>query len=196
MHTSVVRVGLRKKGDVMTPKEVVEYLLSSVVSRKEIFDGAIDRGLGQGMQIEKWVLIEMIPQLKRLRSRGTIELGESEHKYPIKKTTRFEHCDIWWKKERHEHWLEVKTIVLTNDAPLGSLEDVAKDLDKMNRLKKPFCYHHLSMIFPLREESLTRWGDDLTSVYGQQHLSFESDWKYPLWGDKYLYLALFGFNSV
>ena len=90
----------------------------------------------------------------------------------------------------------MKTIVFTDDARLGSLEDIAKDLDKMNRLKKPFCYRHLSILFPVHEASLGRWKSNLANVYGPHSLSFEGDWQYPLWGSRYLYLALFGLDSA
>ena len=78
-----------------TPQEVVEYLLSPAIQRKEIWDAALDRGLGQGMQIEKWVLIETVPRLRALQAQGHVTHGESEHKYTIKKTTKYEHCNTW-----------------------------------------------------------------------------------------------------
>ena len=180
----------------MRPTEIVEHLLSSVAPRKEIWGAALDRGLGQGMQIEKWVLIEMIPRLKELQAQGHITHGESEHKYPIKKTTRYEHCDVWWQQDDDEHWLEVKTIVLTESAQLGSIKDTVKDLDKMNRLRRPFHFHHLGIVFGVSEESLPTWKKDLASTYTQHGLSFEGEWKHHLWEDKTLYSAFFGLDSV
>ena len=144
------------------------------------------------MQIEKWVLIEMVPRLKELRVQGTIMRGEGEHKYPIKATTRYEHCDIWWRQDDGEHWLEVKTIVLTPDAQLGSLEDVAKDLEKMNSLRSPFHYHHLGVVFPVQESALPQWKSQLADTYTQHELAFEGEWKHLLWKTKSLYIALFG----
>jgi len=78
------------------------------------------------MQIEKWVLIEMIPRFQELQAQGHITHGECEHKYTIKKTTRYEHCDVWWQQDDDEHWLEVKTIVLTRDAQLDLLLTLPK----------------------------------------------------------------------
>ena len=177
----------------MTKSEhIVEYLLSSIVPRKEIWKAALDRGLGQGMQIEKWVLIEMIPRLKELQAQGNIIHGESEHKYTLKKTTRYEHCDIWWQQDDGEHWLEVKTIVLTPNAQLGSLKDIVKDLGKMDRLVKPFHYHHLGIVFPVQESSPSQWKRMLADTYTQHGLMFEGEWEYPLWKTKALYVALFG----
>jgi hypothetical protein len=176
----------------MAPRKIVEYLLSAVICRKEILDSAIDRGLGKGMQIEKWILIEMVPRLKELRSRGTIERGESEHKYPIKKSTRYEHCDIWWQQEGQEHWLEVKTIVLTGGALLGSPDDIAKDLDKMNRLRAPYHYHHLGIVFPVQEGAVPYWRGKLAGIYEQHGLSYEGQWEHALWKGECLYLALYG----
>jgi hypothetical protein len=180
----------------MVPKKIVEHLLSAVMCRKEILDSAIDRGLGEGMQIEKWILIEMVPRLKELRSQGTIERGESEHKYPIKKSTRYEHSDIWWQQEGQEHWLEVKTIVLTAGVVLGSTNNIANDLDKMDRLRAPDHYHHLGVVFPMQEDALPHWRDRLAGIYGQHGLSFEGQWEHALWEGKCLYLALYGRSGL
>ena len=159
----------------MTPHKIVRCLLSSVIDRREIWDAALDRGLGQGMQIEKWVLIEMVPQLKELQEQGLIARGEQEHEYTLKKTTRYEHCDIWWQQGDGEHWLEVKTIVLTGTTQLGSLEDIAKDLAKMDRLVAPFHYHHLGIVFPIHESALPRWKSRLADTYRQYGLAFEGE---------------------
>jgi len=176
----------------MVPREIVEHLLSAVICRKEILDCATDRGLGEGMQIEKWILIETSPRLKELRSLGAIERGENEHKYPIKKSKRYEHCDIWWQQEGQEHWLEVKTIVLTDGALLGSLDNIAQDLDKMNRLRDPDHYHHLGIVFPVQESAVPQWRDELAGLYGQHGLLCEGQWEYALWEGKCFYLALYG----
>ncbi len=43
-----------------TPREIVEWLITEPAKRIEIWTLAVNRGLGAGMQIEKWLLIEML----------------------------------------------------------------------------------------------------------------------------------------
>ncbi len=61
--------------------EIVQYMLASIPSRQEIFNIALDRGRGEGMHIEKWMLIEMLARLKELKDVNS-EV-EGEHKYRI-----------------------------------------------------------------------------------------------------------------
>lgn len=134
----------------------------------------------------------MIPRLKELRAQGHITCGEGEHKYPIKKSTKYEHCDIWWQQDDGEHWLEVKTIILTKSAPLGSTKDIIRDLGKMGSLVCPFRYHHMGIVFPVHDSALRQWKGDLADTYTGNGLAFEGEWKHPLWETESLYITLFG----
>ena len=100
------------------------------------------------MQIEKWILIEMLAKLIELKNKGILDYIEGEHKYPIKKTSRYEHCDLWWQVKNDEHWLEVKTLVMSGFQLRGSIDEIRNDLDKKNRLRPTDIFHHLTIVFP------------------------------------------------
>jgi len=139
----------------MQVQEVVDYLLDKIKTRKEIFDVAIDRGKGYGMQIEKWILIEMLSRLKELKVKGRLSKVEGEHKfserkYEDKKTSRYEHCDLWWiDNNDQENWLEVKTIVFPQSGQLGKYTDITIDLAKEKRINTPHVFYHLTFLFPI-----------------------------------------------
>ena len=84
------------------------------------------------MQIEKWILVEMLPKLIKLKIDGYLNEVEGEHQYRYpknpKKSNRREDCDFWWNIDNEQHWLEVKTIVLANDGQKGTFDDISMDL--------------------------------------------------------------------
>ena len=86
----------------------------------------------------------------------------------------------------------MKTIVLTQNTQLGSISDIVKDLKKMDRLIKPFHYHHLGIVFPVRESALFQWKGRLADTYTKHGLAPEGEWEHPLWKSNSLYVALFG----
>ena len=170
----------------MEISDVVEYMLEPVITRKEIFDTAIDRGLGEGMQIEKWILIEMLSRLKGLKAQGKLSQVEGEHKYKTKKTSRYEHCDLWWKDENGESWLEVKTIVFGLSAQKGKYSDISRDIKKGDRINKDDTFHHLTFLFPVDHDFNDK---DLCEVY--EGFILEKKWRYKIWPDKYLLIVLY-----
>src|SRR2546422_7750193 len=105
----------------MEAKDIIKELSSAITSRADILNIAVDRGFGDGMQIEKWVLIEMLAKLVQLQKQGLVEYAEGEHKYPLKTGRVYEHSDLWWRVNNQEHWLEVKTIVFCKDKQRGNL---------------------------------------------------------------------------
>jgi hypothetical protein len=149
---------------------IVEYMTAGIETRKECLELAFDRGLGSGMKIENWILTEMLAKLVQLRDNGTVESVEGEHKYPKKKSTRFEHCDLWWKINGKEHWLEVKTVKVEKD-----IGEVSKDLEKNERLREDDIFHHLSIVFS-GKPMLDDRGEKLNALYKQKGLSNEADW--------------------
>jgi len=130
--------------------DVVKYCLEPVVSRPEIFQVSCDRGLKAGMKIEKWILVEMTARLKELVSSGKLDACEGEHKYPIKKTSRYEHCDLWWRTGGVEHWLEVKTKGFDLLGNIDRYENSLRDLDKVKRLRHSDVFHHLTLDISLQ----------------------------------------------
>jgi len=178
-------------GDCMNSIKIVKYMTRAIESRKNCLNLAIDRGLGEGMRIEEWILVEMLSKLVELRNQGYLENIEREHKYRFKKITRFEHCDLWWSLNNNQHWLEVKTIVLSKDQQRGSLKEIYKDLDKRNRLSKNDIFHHLSIIFPLDLKDENLWKNQLDSLYKENGLKYEADWHNETWNEQFLLMILY-----
>jgi len=175
----------------MNSIKIVKYMTRAIESRKNCLNLAIDRGLGEGMQIEQWISVEMLSKLVELRNQGYLENIEREHKYRFKKITRFEHCDLWWSLNNNQHWLEVKTIVLSKDKQRGSLKEIYKDLDKRNRLSKNDIFHHLSIIFPLDLKDENLWKNQLDSLYKENGLKYEADWHNETWNEQFLLMILY-----
>lgn len=178
-------------GDCMNSIKIVKYMTRAIESRKNCLNLAIDRGLGEGMLIEEWILVEMLSKLVELRNQGYLENIEREHKYRFKKITRFEHCDLWWSLNNNQHWLEVKTIVLSKDQQRGSLKEIYNDLDKRNRLSKNDIFHHLSIIFPLDLKDENLWKNQLDSLYKENGLKYEADWHNETWNEQFLLMILY-----
>lgn len=178
-------------GDCMNSIKIVKYMTRAIESRKNCLNLAIDRGLGEGMQIEEWILVEMLSKLVELRNQGYLENIEREHKYRFKKITGYEHCDLWWSLNNNQHWLEVKTIVLSKDQQRGSLKEIYKDLDKRNRLSKNDIFHHLSIIFPLDLKDENLWKNQLDSLYKENGLKYEADWHNETWNEQFLLMILY-----
>lgn len=172
--------------------EIIKYMTDSIQIRKECLDIAFNRGLGNGMQIENWILLEMRVKLEQLKENGTIDFAEIEHKYPIKKTRRFEHCDLWWSMNGDQHWAEVKTIVLANDEQKGKFEDIINDLDKNNRLRPSDFLHHLTYVFPMESSDNEHWTEQLKEIYEGNGFIFKNQWNYELEHDKILFMILAG----
>lgn len=184
----------------MDEKSIVEFILSSIINRKEIFDISIDRGLGKGMQIEKWILVEMLSKLMILKNNKKIEKIEGEHDYlKLKrldqKRKKYEQCDLWWKTNNEEHWLEVKTIVTLNKNQRGTLKNIKKDLDKVNRLLSSHIFHHLTFLFPVEEDKIDNWKRELLELYKNNNFFFKNEWCYNLWKDKSLLISLYTYNN-
>jgi hypothetical protein len=114
----------------MNVAHIVEYLIQSPVARTEIWAYAVNRGLGNGMQIEKWLLIEMAARMMELQRNGVVQDAEGEHKFPFAKVRYHEHCDLWWTQYEIEHWLEIKTMVVGEKKSLGKIEDIVADVGK------------------------------------------------------------------
>jgi hypothetical protein len=176
---------------IMNAKEAIKiakYLTSAIESREECLSLAFDRGLGEGQQIEEWMLTEMLAKLVELREEEIANCVEGRHKYPIKKTTDYERCDLWWNVEGEEHWLEVKTIVLARDHQRGSIEEVRADLEKRNRLRPTDIFHHLTIIFPVESSEEGYWREELRVLYEGNGLSYIDHWHYKVdWNHEVLH---------
>ena len=198
----------------MEPEKIVEDMLTDVISRSECFDVAIDRGLGQRQHIEKWILVEMLVRLMKLKDDGKVDDAQGEHKYGYPKSSkskRKERADFWWIADGNEHFLEVKTIMMP-DNPRKILSNdrwspLKKDLEKIGRLPDDAIFHHLVMFFPLEEK---KFGDlekevknhyDIKSNELEKRLERKGYWKkiefsykrlynISLKGDAKLYIAL------
>ncbi len=73
----------------------------------------------------------------------------------------YEHCDLWWKVDRQEHYLEVKTIVVRGKRERESTDPISKDLEKRQQLYTSELYHHLALIWPVRLEDREYWTERL-----------------------------------
>lgn len=178
--------------------DIIEYLLYPLLNRTEIFDAAIDRGCGSGMQIEKWILIEMLAKLKKLTEPNTnskssiLSEVEGEHKYSNKEAARYEHCDLWWIKDNQEHWLEVKTIVFRADKQLGKYDNISNDIKKAARISPSAVFHHLSFLFPVKPDDIDVITDDIDAFLG---LTPEKVFSYKIWPDRYLLVLLYSIKG-
>ncbi|MBN2052120.1 hypothetical protein JW756_01335 [Candidatus Woesearchaeota archaeon] len=160
----------------MEVKQVIDYTFRKILKRKEIFELAVDRGLEKGMQIEEWLLIEMLANLKKLKHNKKLSAVEGEHSYH-KGKSRLK-CDLWWKTEDKEFWLEVKTIVLAKDIERGSLQNISNDLDKMREIRSEGEKYHLSIVFPVgTDEKLKYWKKEISIKYRDKGLLKENVWK-------------------
>ena len=155
---------------LMNIEEIIKHSVSAIENRKECLELAFDRGLGDGMKIEKWILTEMLAKLIELKKDGVLDLVEGEHKFPIKKTTHFEHCDLWWKIKDFEYWLEVKTVKEQSD-----VDEVRKDFDKKNRLKNTDVFYHLSIVL-VKSTNPEGWKGALDTIYERNGMLHEADW--------------------
>lgn len=175
----------------MDAAPLVEYLIQSPAARTEIWAYAVNRGLGEGMQIERWLLIEMAARLMELKAKGVVQSAEGEHKFPIAKTRMFEHCNLWWARGEIENWLEVKTIVVGEKKSLGRVEDIVQDVTKRERLRATDLFHHLAVIFPLAENRVNEWRRTLDPLYENAKMIFNAQWAFPLWDEKRLAMFLY-----
>lgn len=175
----------------MQVRQIVQALITQPAARREVWLYATDRGLGQGMQIERWLLIEMAVRLMELQRQGVITRAEGEHKFPRAKTRIFEHCDLWWTQEGVEHWLEAKTIVVGGKKSLGTSADIAKDLTKREQLHTTDLFHHLAIIFPLDSQSVQTWRTTFDPVFAHANMNFGAHWAFELWDEKQLNFFLY-----
>jgi hypothetical protein len=179
----------------MNVEHIVEYLIQSPAARTEIWTYAFNRGLGEGMQIEKWLLIEMAARLMELKSKGVVQNAEGEHKFPIAKVKIFEHCDLRWTQNNVENWLEVKTIVVGEKKSLGKIEDIDADVEKQKRLRATDSFHHLAVIFPLAENRVNEWRKTLEPIYQNANMNFNAQRTFPLSAEKHLAMFLHSASS-
>jgi hypothetical protein len=177
--------------ELWSTKDIVKHMTSDIHFREDILEVGYDRGLGEGMQIENWILIEMASKLLQLKNAGFIADAEEGHKYPNKKSSRYEHCDLWWHINREEHWLEVKSIVFSKDGVRGSKSDIFIDLDKKFRLRSTDIFHHLAIVFPIEKLEFGKCKDDLLHFYTEGGLKYEADWNYDIGSGKTLFFILF-----
>lgn len=182
----------------MKSKEIVEHMISTIISRREVLNLAFDRGLGKGMHIENWILAEMLPKLIELKDKGYVDEVEGEHGYPCPKrmsSNRKEEGDFWWRINQNQHWLEVKTIILSKNKKIGEInkefKEVIVDLDKMNRLRDPFVFYHLTIAFIEEPVKINDWRNRLHCIYEEKGLEYETEWKYTIEGEKKLFIVLF-----
>lgn len=148
------------------------------------------------MQIEKWLLAEMLTKLIELRDKCEMDRVEGEHKFPFKSARTFEHCDLWWQVHEQENWLEVKTITLTKNEPKGKIQDVIDDLEKRTRLRATDIFHHLAIVFPIPNSETSQWMNQITKVYRDAQASELVDWNFNLWSDRSLCMILASFNPT
>lgn len=175
----------------MNAVDIADFLTKPIIHRKEIFDLAIGKGQGEGMKIEKWILIEMGPKLKQLRKDGKLDYVECEHKYPNKKSSKYEHCDIWWEVNGEQHWLEVKTINLSNKRDSREFgRTIQKDLEKRKQLNQEDIFHHITFIFPVEKDEKQTWFENLSNLYNENNFEVESERTFELWGDEALLYSL------
>ncbi len=159
----------------METRDVVKHMLSEIASRRECLELAADRGLGTGMLIEKWMLVEMLAKLLQLKKDGSVDHVEGEHLYPFRKTRRYEHCDLWWSSGSSEHWLEVKTVVPLYDE-LRWRGSILSDLEKVKRLRPGDAFHHLAVVFPINKGKAPAWLEEVSAFYRDRGLTQEAGW--------------------
>jgi len=182
----------------MEPRKVIRYLTLPIETRKEILKIPYCRGKDKGKRIESWINTEMLAKLLELKEKNEVDEAEGEHKYHIPKTTsprkRYARCDLWWKKDNQEHWLEVKTIVFHRNSTKG-LKDkygkrIEKDLNRVKRLRPPYIFHHLLLIFDDKYYNNGDWMEDVYSIYQVHNMKKENKWKFDVNQRKTVYAFL------
>lgn len=170
----------------MNTYEIIEYILEPVIRRKDVFDIAINSGNGSSMTVDKWISVEMISALRRLKASGGLSAVEGERCLRGKKSSANSTCSLWWKDDDHGNWLEIKTIVFGDGSIKGDYRQIQKDLKKADRVSKKDEFYHLTFIFPIEE-----FFDDKELKDAYEHFSFEDRWFHKLWQDKYLLIVMY-----
>lgn len=179
----------------------------NLIPRKEILNIAYCRGIVKGKRvkgkrIESWLNTEMLARLFELKEKKEIEELEGEHGYPIpknpNKSNRCEACDLWWSKNSEEHWLEVKTIVFHRDC--NNPEEkyskrIVKDINKSNRLKPPYIFHHLEFIFTDERHDVVNWKEGIHSIYEKFKMQKEGQWVKEINKEQTLNIFLYTFKK-
>ena len=180
------------RGICMEPKEVVRYLTSSIETRKEILGLVYSRGKKKGKKIEWWINIEMLAKLLELKEKKYVDEVEGEHPYPLRKID-YPRCDLWWKKNDSEHWLEVKTFRFHEDSK-GLKDDyeerIEEDLERVQYLEPPYTFHHLLIVFDDENYDNGNWKEDVYSIYDIYDMKKEDKWKFDVNQRKTVYAFL------
>ena len=170
----------------MEPKEVIRYLTSQIETRKEILKIAYGSEEAKRKKIESWIDTEMLAKLLELKEKNKVERAEGEHNYDVlkigpkgKKT--YPRCDLWWEKNGHRYFLEIKTFRFHRNTGLKSYKDrIIEDLDKEQYLKSPYHFHHLLIVFDDNHYDNGNWKEDLYKFYNSSDFKIEDEWNINL----------------
>jgi len=158
-------------------------MLSVVEPREEILHIAYDRGMGKCKKIEPWITTEMLAKLIELKEeKKVVDEVEGEHPYPLRKTN-YPRCDLWWKKNGSEHWLEVKTFRFHEDSKVlkdDYEERIEEDLERVQYLKPPYTFHHLLIVSDDKKYDNGNWLEDVYSLYNDHKMEKEDKWTIEL----------------
>jgi len=184
----------------MKTKILVQEMLSDLIKRKNVLYLVFDRGydknrrIRKGKKIENWIITEMLVKLLKLQNEGEVNEAMGEYPYNTKKTSKYERCDFWWKINNENHLLEVKTIAPhDNKTP----EDIiSTDFKKIKRLRPPFVFHHLSMIFLKESHAKKEWEKRLKILYKQEDFFYEKTWNYKIKDEKTLLCVLYTLETL
>jgi hypothetical protein len=158
----------------MKPEDVIERLLSKVVGRAECFQVAMDRGEGKPRNIENWILVEMTAELRQMKADRLLDLVDGEHQYHDPDVGR---VDLWWQVSNIQHWVEVKTVVLTSN-PSKSMTGIKADLTKLKSENgSGSSLHELVIVFPISSKKLKWCSNRISEICGNQ--GFINEWPEP-----------------
>jgi hypothetical protein len=104
--------------------------------------------LDRRMSCEKWIQAEFIHFLYDLKTKGLIQDATAEKNYSLKGL-----CDLWFKANDNEIWLELQVIVTNYGKPgkpiTNQVDHVIGDANKLLSSASNGTYHLLFFVFPL-----------------------------------------------
>lgn len=125
----------------------------------------------------------MLARLKELQPK-VLKCYEGEHKYRL--DTRSEHCDLWWE-DNAENWLEVKTVIFSDQDNNIKYNSIKTDIDKMTNDKNiKGNRYHLSFLYPIEIDQIAGIKDEFKEMPGLT----EGEWIRPLNDNKYMLIEL------
>lgn len=126
-------------------EKVYDSFFKHISSKSDYFVPYIDRRMSN----EKWIQGEFIHDLHQLKDKKIIVDYVPEKQYLIPETGR---CDIWFKTDHYELWVELESIVTNYGSPginiTNRVDHVINDTEKIKSKKISGIPHVMFVAYP------------------------------------------------